>query len=89
MQPVSRTVALFHDGGWKVESVHEHGVVLRIPPLDISRVPARLSRMLGTVGVVLHEAREPYDRPCAWVEFDLATQVARVHVILRDEWLRK
>jgi len=89
MQPVSRTVALFHDGGWKVESVHEHGVVLRILPLDISRVSARLGRMLGTVGVVLHEAREPYDRPCAWVEFDLATQVARVHVILRDEWLRK
>jgi len=86
---MTKVQQLFHDNGWRVESVHEHGVVLRIPPLDISRVPARLSRLLGTVGVVLHEAREPYDRPCAWVEFDLSSQVARVHVILRDEWLRK
>lgn len=85
---MDRTLAILAGGGWRVLEVAGDRVTLQVNPLDISRAPAALQRLFTPHGAIFHEAKPPFDRPCAWIEYDLATRGCRMHVVINDSWLR-
>jgi len=84
---MDRTLQLLRSTGWRLVSVAGDHAILEVDPLDIGRVPAHLERVFLPHGAVFHEGRPPCATPCAWVEFDVATRRAWVHVVINDSWL--
>lgn len=85
---MDEVLALCKENGWRVLDVAGDRVTLAISPVAISRMPALLSNALLERGVMLHEARPPFDLPCAWIEYDLASLRCVLHLVLNDSFLR-
>ena len=87
---MEKVTKLFRKAGWKVVTVQDSLLTIAIVPLDISRMPARINRLLQPYGVSLVSSWDNKKRlPCAWVEFDVASLTAFVHVRINDSFLGK
>jgi len=84
---MDEVVALCRANGWRVIEVVGDRVTLAIHPIEISRMSARVRDVLLARGVVLHEAKPPFDLPCAWVEYDPAVLRCRLYLVLNDSFL--
>lgn len=82
------TVRFFEASNFVVLTVQRDLVTLALDRLSMTRVPGRLARLLDARGVALYPARNPIEKPCAWVEYDATTLNARLYVALNDRWLR-
>jgi len=85
---MDRVVEILRGAGYRVIGVEGNRIEIVINPLDIGRMPMRLRNVLADHGAIIHEAKHPFDLPCAWVEYDLATLRARLFVVINDSFIR-
>lgn len=84
---MGKVLALLKRRGWHVLEVRGNLIKLHVDHIAILRATALLRRQLEDAGCILYEAGPPYDRPCAWAEYDVAARRACVWLVTSDEWL--
>lgn len=85
---MDRVLALLKRHGWTVREVRGNLLKLHVDPIAIPRACALLRRQLEDAGCILHEAKPPYARPCAWAEYDAAEMRACLWLVTSDAYLR-
>lgn len=85
---MDRVVGILRGAGFRVVGVEGDRIEIEINPLDIGRMPMRLRNLLADHGAMVHEAKPPFDLPCAWIEYDLASLRARLFVVINDSFIR-